>query len=102
MAFYEVADGLRKYRAEKDPERRDRWLRTLAGSRDVRVEVVLGELREAGVADGASEAANRLGFEAHCLLARHYGLMGYSDAEIRRWWADNEADLRRRASQLPR
>jgi hypothetical protein len=97
----DVADGLRRYRKEKDPEKGLLWLEVLARTQDVRVEVVLGELREAGVAKGASGEVNRLGFAAHCLLQKHYGLSIYkTDKEMRKWWRDNEADLHRRAKQL--
>jgi hypothetical protein len=41
MVFDEVADGLRKCREEKDPEKRIRWLEKLATTGDPRVCVAL-------------------------------------------------------------
>src|SRR5262249_60227214 len=41
MAFDEVADGLRKYRKETDPEKRLAWLQTLGATGDPRVALAL-------------------------------------------------------------
>ena len=43
MILDEVADGLRRYRMEKDEDKRAKWLEKLAPSRDPRVMVVIGE-----------------------------------------------------------
>src|SRR5690348_6758493 len=52
VVFDQVADGLRKYRAEKDKGRRLDWLKRLAPTHDPRVGVALGEALEAlGVRD---------------------------------------------------
>jgi len=43
MVLDEVADGLRKYRKEQDTEKRIRWLKKLAPTKDPRVAVALGD-----------------------------------------------------------
>jgi hypothetical protein len=43
MVLDEVADGLRRYRREKNPEKRAAWLQRLTEHRDVRAAVVMGE-----------------------------------------------------------
>ena len=102
MAFDEVAEGLRKYGKETDREKRIRWLRKLAPTGDVRVAVALGDAW--GDTDGG------LGTIAQNLLAEHYcpkgdepkshGAMTWG--RVTDWWKKNEADLRRRAKELPR
>jgi hypothetical protein len=87
MAFDAVADGLRKYAKETDPEMRAGRLAALAPSQDPRVAVALGEAMQ-----DPSPAV---------LAAAHYGA-GTSTAEVCAWWKQNEADLRRRAKLLPR
>jgi hypothetical protein len=97
MALDEVADGLRKYQKEKDAKRRRAWLERLAQTRDVRVAVALGEamgdadLREAPYHLMLLHFASDLTGDGQGLLA-----------EVARWWGKNEADLRRRAKELPR
>ena len=102
MVFDEVAEGLRKYGKETDREKRIRWLRKLAPTGDVRVAVALGDAW--GDTDGG------LGTIAQNLLAEHYcpkgdepkshGAMTWG--RVTDWWKKNEADLRRRAKELPR
>ena len=101
MVFDEVADGLRKYHKETDREKRIRWLRKLAPTGDVRVAVALGDAW--GDTDGG------LGTIAQNLLAEHYcpkgdepkshGAMTWG--RVTDWWNKNEADLRRRAQEIP-
>ena len=101
MAFDEVAEALRKYGKETDREKRIRWLRKLAPTGDVRVAVALGDAW--GDTDGG------LGTIAQNLLAEHYcpkgdepkshGAMTWG--RVTDWWKKNEADLRRRAQELP-
>ena len=69
----EVWDGLRQYRAEKDPERRIRLLEKLAPSRDPRVAVVLGEAMEspAEVLPGGRLQISGESVEAHGLLREY-------------------------------
>jgi hypothetical protein len=96
MAFDTVADGLRKYRKEKDEERRVWWLHRLAPTHDPRVAVTLGE---------AMDRDHRLApdeqWHAKGLLLKYYAGPDWS-GRVGAWWEQNEADLRRRAKQLPR
>jgi hypothetical protein len=105
MVFDEVWNGLRQYRREKDSEKRIRWLERLAPTRDPRVAVLLGgemsvdAVVVGGVIDLPAEAW------ASCRLLGRYFLPPQSDEhpgpEVQAWWEKNEADLRRRAKQLP-
>jgi hypothetical protein len=99
MAFDGVADGLRKYRKETDHDRRVRWLRKLAPTRDVRVAVALDDAW--GDSDGG------VGTVAQALLAEYYcdprpPTSASTWGPVTNWWKKNGADLRRRAAQLPR
>ena len=92
MMFDEVADGLRKYRKKKDVEKRYKMLEKLAPTKDARVAIAI---MEAGRAD----------FRVYRLLAEFF-VQGTRFEEGSRyhlgdWWTANEADLRRRAKQLP-
>jgi hypothetical protein len=107
MVFDQVAEALRKYRREKDPEKRLAWLQTLAATGDPRVAVAL-----------VDAANNRNGDDLDCeaadVLWWHYaspdaasrrGLVNHDmppGKGFRPWWKANEADVRRRAAQLPR
>jgi hypothetical protein len=92
MVYDGVADGLRQYRSEKDQDRRYEWLERLAPTKDPRVAIVLYE---------AAKEDNRL----DSLLAEFFvagtpfqrGTRYY----VTDWWEANEANLRRRAKQLP-
>jgi hypothetical protein len=88
-----VADALRRYRKETDPDRRRALLWKLAPVRDPRVAVALGEVL----------ASADYPFPEITLLARHHlpeDRRGSTDA-VWDWWRANEADLRRRAEELP-
>jgi hypothetical protein len=102
----EVADGLRKYRGEKDEAKRIALMVRLAATSDPRVALVLGE-----ALDGAPPARNFANLEIPViLLAMHYvpkaagadPLGGLSGNDVAKWWKANAADLRRRAAQLAR
>jgi hypothetical protein len=95
MAFDEVADGLRRYRSEKDPQRRREllWKLALARRQDPRVAVALGE----------ALAGSDCPYPELVLLAEYYlpeSKRGSTDS-VWDWWRENEADLRRRARELP-
>ncbi len=93
MALDEVADGLRQYRKEKEKGKRLEWLRRLAPTGDPRVGVALGEALEAlGVRDHLARHA-----EVDLIEEHYHTGGGRADA----WWRENQADLRRRAKQLP-
>jgi hypothetical protein len=99
MAFDDVADGLRKYRKENDDDKRLAWLKKLAPARDPRVAVALGE--------ALSDHCDWIVVNAWWAIEAHYNrepLAGpYSSQRAAwRWWNVNEADLRRRAKELPR
>jgi hypothetical protein len=100
MVLDEVADGLRKYHKEKDTERRIDRLLELAPMSDPRVLVTLGE----ALGDPSMEIRSL----AVVLLAsrdRHDDRVWPYTPERREavmaWWKENEAELRRRAKQLP-
>jgi hypothetical protein len=99
MVIDTVADCLRQYRREKDPEKRIRCLEKLSATRDPRVAIALHEL-----ANDLSET-ERVRIEATFLLARKfiYGSRFDWGGEVHtgEWWRANEAELRRRAKQLP-
>ena len=96
MAFDKVADGLQRYRAEKRIEYRSMWLWRVAPTLDPRVAVALGEALD----------DPQLRRDGYALLGIHYissdAIQGDTTACYDAWWKKNEADLRRRASQLPR
>jgi hypothetical protein len=97
MVFDEVADRLRKCRKEKDEGRTMALLRNLAPTNDPRVAVALGELLSGRDEEVGSEATLllRQGFRFDITSNRYREM-------ARAWWKKNEADLRRRAKQLPK
>lgn len=103
MAFDQVADGLRKYRCQEDPENRIRWLKKLAPTCDVRVAVALG--------DAWGDRDRTVGSVAADLLAKHFcpkddelrvHTVASAWGEFSDWWKKNEGDFRRRAKELSR
>lgn len=104
-----VADGLRQYRKECDWVKRLDWLKKLAPTGDPRVAVAIMDFSFSAVPESdRSDAEHYVGF----LLARHF-VAGtrfdrvQSDGKSRvynvgKWRSANEADIRRRAKQLPR
>jgi hypothetical protein len=100
MVLDEVWDGLRRYRAEKEPRKRVAYLEKLAPTRDPRVAVAMGEFLFWA---NAPEDLVSVGV----LMARYFLPQPVGGARIKQfeaavdWWRANEADLRRRAEQLP-
>jgi hypothetical protein len=97
MVFDEVADGLRKYRKEADPQKRLRWMVKLGPTRDPRVAIALVEAHPAGSTVVVQED----------LLLIDYFVKGSrfdfgDNVFVDFWWKEKEADLRRQAAQLPR
>jgi hypothetical protein len=98
MVFDEVADGLRKYHREEEPGKRIWWLYELARTRDARVTIACGE---------ALSCHDPAEVEWAAIIIGHYQFPERChpqldlDAQARAWWKENEADLRRRAKQLP-
>jgi hypothetical protein len=99
MVLDEVADGLRKYQAEKDMDKCIPLLERLAQTRGLRVAVAMGEFCEKEKCAGLPPGVNScLYIAAQGLLSRYYVPTNQSAIE---WWRENEANLRRRARQLP-
>jgi hypothetical protein len=100
VAFDEVADGLRKYRKEMDPDQRRERLVRLSRTRDPRVGIALGE--------ALSDANPTLVYSAASLYLDYFSteVSGYRyrfPVELaREQWEKKAADLRRRAKHLPR
>jgi hypothetical protein len=93
MTRDEVADGLRRYRQETDPQRRRALLWKLAPIRDPRVALALGEVF----------ASADCPFPEIRLLADFHlppEQQGSTDA-VSDWWRQYEAELRRLARELP-
>jgi hypothetical protein len=101
MVLDEVADGLRKYQKETDPETRVKWLAKLAPTQDPRVAVAIGE------ALGPAICVNdkRAWLPLTDMLLKNFPIPEqprvYKLTIAWYWWKENEADLRRRAAQLP-
>jgi hypothetical protein len=106
----DVGDGLRKYHLEKDPRRRLARLELLAPTGDPRVVLALVNAANNGNGDDLDcEAADLIWWYFACPDAARHRRRG--DREVipaptgqgfRRWWAANEADVRRRAGRLSR
>jgi hypothetical protein len=88
MVLDEVADGLRKCRAEQEPGKRFRWLERLAPTADPRVYVALLDFDYSDVPQ--PERRER---------AREIVLVICGQSQ---WWGVDEDELRRRAKELPR
>jgi hypothetical protein len=103
MVLDEVADGLRRYRMARTPQASMTLLRRLAPTRDPRVAVALAD---AAVGDNSPLTGSGRQHAAW-LLMRHYipegeWLYGAKyTATAQAWWQRSEADLRRRAKELP-
>jgi hypothetical protein len=85
----EVAEGLRLYRMARTPETRVAWLERLAPTHDPRVALALAE--------AARCIKDPVRGKACDLLIEHF----VRAVEVSDWWMKNEADLHRRAAQLP-
>ena len=110
MEFDRVAEGLRKYHKETDPEKRLAWLQTLGATGDPRVALALvdaannqnGDDLDCEAADilwwhyASPDAASRRG------IVNLQALKAPRGSSFRAWWKKNEADVRRRAALLPR
>jgi hypothetical protein len=100
----EVADGLRKYRWEPDPEKRIKWLRRMAPTCDPRIALELGETWTE-VRGKQSSAVRDVALDCLADYYVHFRVRPLSQANlglnVSLWWYVSEADLRRRAKQLP-
>jgi hypothetical protein len=102
MDVDEVSQALRRYQHEFDEDRRVNWLRKVAPTRDPRVGVAMGEYLSAG-----NPFPHQI--SVAWMLTEHFMPSPVLHDDVveqtkaaRLWWRDNEADLRRRAKQLPR
>jgi hypothetical protein len=106
----EVAEGLRKYRQEKNPEKRLALLATLGATGDPRVALALVDAANCSNGDDLDcEAADVMWwYYASPDAAAHRGRAYPDDVRpppgkgFRPWWKANEADVRRRAARLPK
>ena len=99
MVLDKVGDGLRRYRMATNRVVRIRWLKNLAPTHDPRVAVTLGE----ALADTEIDEVAAWELRSHYRTTR--GSLPINKDELMKesttWWKANEADLRRRAKQLP-
>jgi hypothetical protein len=108
MAFDEVADGLRRYRAEKDRGRRVTWLWRLGKCSDLRVAVAMGDAlsdpsEEVRYAAAAGLWMCRTGQTLHRRPWANPTLFQVERLEwAKDYWRQCEDVLRRRAAQPPR
>jgi hypothetical protein len=110
MTFDEVAEGLWKYRKEKDPKKRLAWLQALGATGDPRVALALVDAANNQNGDDLDcEAADILWWHyaspdaaSHRSLVNHDVIQPPPGKGFRPWWKANEADIRRRAARLPR
>ena len=110
MTFDPVTQGLWKYHKERDPEKRLAWLQTLGATGDPRVALALVDAANNENGDDLDcEAADLLWWyyaspdaASHRGLANHDLVSPPAGKGFRPWWKANEADIRRRAAQLPR
>ena len=103
MVLDKIADGLSQYRREKDPEKRIEWLKKLAPMRDPRVAIVLAQ---EGMNPESTLGERNRQYAAFLLMKHYIPRSQWVDSAkysvtAQRWWESNEADLRRRAKQLP-
>jgi hypothetical protein len=99
----EVADGLRQYRKEKDPQKRIEWLEKLSPTRDPRVGVEVGVALKESLGSGQVTPEGMYLIHFAVKYFDRYETQGDDDAmNAWNWWKNNEADLRCRAAQLPK
>jgi hypothetical protein len=99
MVLDEVADGLRKYHKETDEGGRIKWLRKLARTQDPRVGLALGE----ALSDPSPDVREASAWFLTLVFYKtgRLNICGSQVAVAMPLWKENEADLRRRAKQLP-
>jgi len=103
MVLDEVADGLLRYRKEREVGARVKLLQRLAPTRDPRVAIALAQV----AVDPELPLGERGRQHAAFFLMEHYipRDQWVYDAKYSvtaaRWWEANEADLRRQARQQP-
>jgi hypothetical protein len=102
MVLDEVSEGLRRYRQESNENERVMLLRKLSTTRDPRVGVAIGEYLSGGRGPFPHQIS------VAWMLTQHFMPSPICCDDVveqtkaaRLWWRENEADLRRRAKQLP-
>ncbi len=88
LVLDEVSEGLRQYRKESAPEQRLRRLEKLAATGDPRVYVALLDF---DYSDVPKSERQQVAHEVVLVITAQP-----------QWWGVSHADMRRRASQLPR
>ena len=99
MVLDEVADGLQRYRIAKDTGARMRWLKMLATTHDARIAIALGN-----ALDDAEPAMRAMAARALLRYWMSYSVPGNDEQKVKgamKWWQKNEAEMRRRAKELP-
>jgi hypothetical protein len=109
MVVDEVCEAIRQYQKEKDEEKRSARLIKLGQTRDPRVAIILGEMLHGPPHVKLMAVVILLNFlpapvDRLIVLEKDSSVdsvvhQWYEDVE--QWWEKNEADLRRRAKQLP-
>jgi hypothetical protein len=101
LARDDVSESLLKYRRESDPHRRLALLNDLAGVRDPRVAVALGQALYDPRSEVRVQAAFGIFFNQTGEVPKRMMTGKTAVNWAREWWAANEDDLRRRARRLP-
>jgi hypothetical protein len=103
MVLDELTDKLTRVRVEKHPKRKLALVKELGPVRDARVTVALMEIVL------KAQREDPLLIDASCLLYQYHisdndkaTLTAIDWTLCRQWWEKHEAEVRRRASQLPR
>jgi hypothetical protein len=103
MVLDELTDKLARLRVEKDPKRELALVKELGPVRDARVTVALMEIVL------KTQRADPLVIDVSVLLYQYHipdndkiSLTAIDWTLCRQWWEKHEADVRRRAAQLPR
>jgi len=102
MVLDEVTDKLTRLRVEKDAKRKLALVKELGPVRDARVTVALMEIvLKAQREDPLLIDASSLLYQYHIPDNDKISLTAIDWTLCRQWWEKHEADVRRRAAQLP-
>jgi hypothetical protein len=103
MVLDELTEKLARLRVEKDPNRKLALVKELGPVRDPRVTVALMEIvLTAQRADPLLIDVSVLLYQYHIPDNDKISLTAIDWTLCRQWWEKHEADVRRRAAQLPR
>jgi hypothetical protein len=101
LARDQVSEAIRKYRKESDPHRRLALLTDLGEVRDPRVAVMLGEALYDRRSEMRVQAAFAILFHQSGEKVKRMMPAREVLTWAQEWWANHEADARRRARRLP-